>query len=259
MEHKRGWQVFNYTVVRAFPEGKMMDKDQSIEDGISLREAMYSARAMRWLKPDPVAPELIKRILEAAIQAPNAGNRQSWLFMVVRDVEQRRRIGAIYHRVSLWVLQRYQHQTRPAYQSQAEYDRMMSGGVHLYEHMGDAPVLLIPCLRINLVELPAEIPADVRSAMREAFPWTAGASIYPAAQNIVLACRALGLGTVLTTNHTIAENEIKEVLGLPSEVRTFALMPIGYPERSFGPVKRRPLSEVAMIDRYGSQFNGNSF
>ena len=76
--------------------------------------------------------------------------------------------------------------------------------------------------------------------------------------NIILACRALGLGTVLTTNHTIAENEVKEVLGLPAEVRTFALMPIGYPERSFGPVKRRPLTEVAMIDHYGSPFSEDS-
>jgi len=236
-----------------------MDNDHRIESEIGLFEAMYSARAMRWLKPDPVPPELIQRILEAAIQAPNAGNRQSWLFMVVRDAEQRRRIGAIYRRVSQWVLKRYQHQSRPAYQSQAEYDRMMSGGVHLYDHMGDAPVLLVPCLRITHAELPAEIPAEVRSAMLEAAPWTAGASIYPAVQNIILACRALGLGTVLTTNHTIAEDEIKQVLGLPAEVRTFALMPIGYPERSFGPVKRRPLAEVAMLDRFGSPFSGNTF
>jgi nitroreductase len=232
-----------------------MDNDQNIGNEISLFEAMYSARAMRWLKTDPVPPQLIQRILEAAIRAPNAGNRQSWLFMVVQDAEQRRRIGAIYYRVSQWVLQRYQHQGKPTNQSQAEYDRMMSGGIHLYEHMGDAPVLLIPCLRISPVKLPVEIPAEVGSAMTEAFPWTAGASIYPAVQNIILACRALGLGTVLTTNHTIAENEVKEVLGLPAEVRTFALMPIGYPERNFGSVRRRPLTEVAMIDRYGSPFS----
>ena len=236
-----------------------MDTDHTVESGINLFEAMYSTRAMRWLKADPVPPQLIQRILEAAIQAPNAGNRQNWLFMVVQDAEQRRRIGAIYYRVSQWVLQRYQHQSRPAYQSQAEYDRMMSGGVHLYEHMGDAPVLLVPCLRLIPVELPAEIPAEVRYAMLEASPWTAGASIYPAVQNIILTCRALGLGTVLTTNHTIAENEIKEVLGLPAEIRTFALMPIGYPERSFGPVKRRPLAEVAMVDRYGCPFSGKPF
>ena len=224
------------------------------ENDARLFETMYTARAMRWLKPDPVPSHLIEKILEAATQAPNAGNRQSWLFMVVRDSEQRKRIGEIYHRVSLEVLKRYQHQGPPAYQSEAEYDHMMKGGMHLYEHMGDAPVLLVPSLRIAPFELPAEIPAEVRFAMINAAPWTAGASIYPAIQNIILACRALGLGTVLTTNHTIAEDEVKQALGLPAEFRTFALMPIGYPERNFGPVKRRPVSEVAMLDRYGTRF-----
>lgn len=119
--------------------------------------------------------------------------------------------------------------------------------------------LLIPCLRVTVLELPAEIPPEVRTAMREAAPWTAGASIYPAVQNIILACRALGLGTVLTTNHTIAEEEIKEVLNLPPEFRTFALMPIGYPERNFGRVKRRGIAEVAMLDRYGTPLGNSSF
>lgn len=76
-------------------------------------------------------------------------------------------------------------------------------------------------------------------------------SIYPAVQNIVLACRALGPGTVITTNHLIYENEVRQVLGLPSEIQTHALMPVGYPGGRFGPVRRRPLSEVAMLDRFG--------
>jgi len=219
-----------------------------------LFEAMYSARAMRWLKPDPVPAQLIARILEAATQAPNAGNAQNWLFMVVRDAEQRRRIGEIYRGVSQWVGKRYEHQRRPEHVSQDQQDRMMKAGRHLYEHMADAPVLLIPCLRLDPLDLPADVPANVSAAMQAARPWTAGASIYPAVQNIVLACRALGLGTVVTTNHTIAENEIKAVLNLPANVRTFALMPIGYPAGKFGPVKRRPVGEVAMLDRYGSAF-----
>jgi len=224
-----------------------------------LFEVMYTARAMRWLKPDPLPAPVVAQILDAAIRAPNAGNRQNWLFMVIRDPEQRRRIGAIYQRVSRWVLERYQHQGRPANQPAAEYDRMMQGGMHLYDHMADAPLLLVPCLRIAPFDLPHEIPAEVQAAMREAAPWTAGASIYPAIQNIILACRALGLGTVITTNHTIAEEEIKQVLNLPPEYRTFALMPIGYPERNFGPVQRRSLSEVAMVDRYGTPFDTNSW
>ena len=228
--------------------------DASSAPHIPLFEAIYTARAMRWLKPDPVPQQLIEQILNAAIQAPNAGNRQNWLFIVVRDQEQRRRIGAIYRKVSQWVLTRYKNQGKPEWQSQAEYDHMMAGGVHLYDHMADAPVLLIPCLRIAPSTLPEEIPLDVRVAMTTAYPWTAGASIYPAVQNIILACRALGLGTLITTNHSIAEDEIKSVLGLPPEVRTFALMPIGYPEKAFGPVKRKPLNEVAMLDRYGAPF-----
>jgi nitroreductase len=235
----------------------MINQNDSADDQIRLFEAMYSARAMRWLKPDPVPARLIARILEAATQAPSAGNKQNWLFVVVCDAEQRRRIGEIYAKVSRWVRERYQHQSRPEHVSQEQHDRMMKGGVHLHEHMGDAPVLLIPCLRMTSSELPGEIPADVRLAMKEASPWTAGASIYPAVQNVILACRALGLGTVLTTNHTIAEEEIKAVLNLPPDIRTFALMPIGYPARGFGPVKRRSVAEVAVLDRYGSPFSGN--
>ncbi len=233
-----------------------MDQRDSAGDQIRLFEAMYSARAMRWLKSDPVPPQLIARILEAATQAPSAGNQQNWLFVVVYDAEQRRRLGEIYAKVSRWVRERYQQQSKPEHVSQDQYDRMMKGGVYLHEHMGEAPVLLIPCLRLNPAELPSEIPAEVCSAMKEAAPWTAGASIYPAVQNVILACRALGLGTVLTTNHTVAEEEVKAVLNLPRNVRTFALMPIGYPARQFGPVKRRPVADVAVLDRYGAPFSG---
>src|SRR5690349_19771248 len=190
----------------------MPQEYENIGADAGLFETMNTARAMRWLKPDPVPDRVIERILEAATKAPNAGNRQNWLFMIVRDPERRKRIGEIYQRVSAWVLQRYQHQGKPANQTAAEYEHMMQGGIHLCEHMADAPVLLIPCLRIAPARLPDEIPQEIQAAMREAAPWTAGASIHPALQNIILARRALGLGTVLTTNHTGAEKEIKQVL-----------------------------------------------
>ena len=100
--------------------------------------------------------------------------------------------------------------------------------------------------------LPASIPAEVRAEaeMESTAPWVACASIYPAVQNIILACRALGLGTVLTTNHVVLEAEVKCALELPEDVRTFGLMPIGYTDDKFGGVKRRPLSEVALHDRF---------
>jgi Nitroreductase family len=88
--------------------------------------------------------------------------------------------------------------------------------------------------------------------MRLTAQWVAGASIYPAVQNIILACRGLGLGTVLTTNHVLLEAEVKSTLDLPEDVRTFGLMLVGYTNDKFGAVKRRPVSEVAFRDRFGT-------
>ena len=83
-----------------------------------------------------------------------------------------------------------------------------------------------------------------------------GASIYPAVQNIILACRALGLGTTITTNHIRCEDEVKAVLGIPEDVQTFAMMPIGYPRGKFGPVTRRPIVEVARVDHWSHFWPG---
>ena len=88
--------------------------------------------------------------------------------------------------------------------------------------------------------------------MKSTAAWVAGASVYPAVQNIILACRALGLGTVLTTNHVVLEAEVKSALHLPDDVRTFALMPIGYTDDKLGGVKQRPLGEVAFRDQFGN-------
>src|SRR5262245_66531070 len=71
-----------------------------------------------------------------------------------------------------------------------------------------------------------------------------GASIYPAVQNIILACRALGLGTTITTNHIRCEDELRALLGLPEDVDTFAMMPIGWLLEGFGPVLRQLLAEI---------------
>jgi nitroreductase len=219
---------------------------------IGLFETIYSARAIRHFRADPVPHELLTRILEAAIQAPSAGNRQNWLFVVVTDEAQRRKIGDIYRRASTWVREVYLSNSRPAHMAEEQYGKLWAGGVYLHEHMGDAPVLLLPCLRVAQRILPASIPPEVRAEMESTAAWVAGASIYPAVQNVILACRAVGLGTVLTTNHVLLEAEVKRALDLPEDVRTFGLMPIGYTDDKFGGVKRRPLGEVALHDRFGS-------
>jgi nitroreductase len=75
-------------------------------------------------------------------------------------------------------------------------------------------------------------------------------------QNILLACRALGLGTVITTNHILYESEVRSILGLPVDVFSFAMMPVGFPLDRYGPLSRRPVSEVAFADRWGERWPG---
>jgi nitroreductase len=225
---------------------------------IGLFEAMYSARALRRLKPDPLPDDLIAKVLEAATQAPSGGNAQNWIFMVVRDRSQREKIGAVYRKASDEVAEIYAARGRPDHMTDEQFARLMKGGAYLWDHMGDAPVLLIPCLRRRDMPSREKLP-DAVARRYEAHlaqqDRIRGASIYPAIQNINLACRALGLGTVITTNHILYEDEVRQILGLPDDVFTFALMPIGYPLGKFGPLARRPLSEVAYCDHWGAAWN----
>lgn len=220
---------------------------------IDLFEAIDTARAQRRLSADPVPERLITRVLAAAIRAPSAGNAQNWHFVVVRDAEQRGKIGALYRKASDIAEAVYHARKRPGHLTEAQWQRMLTAGAYLWDHLGEAPVLLVPCLHKR------DVPA--RDALAPAFrdqyeaelaylDHIRGASIYPAVQNIILACRALGLGTVITTNHLRIEGEFKALLDIPADVDTFALMPIGWPLGRFGPVSRRPLAEVAHADRW---------
>jgi nitroreductase len=226
---------------------------------IGLFEAMYSARALRELKPDPVPEDLLTKILDAAIRAPSAGNVQNWSFVVVRDPEQRGRLGVIYRKAADIVGAIYAARRRPAHMSEEQYRRLMSAGCYLWDHIAEVPVLLVACLKQEQLPPPSALPPAVRERLedeREYVMRRAGASIYPAVQNIILACRAFGLGTLITTKHMLYEDEVKAVLGLPDDVQTYALMPIGYPRGNFGPLTRRGLSEVVHADRWSNTWPG---
>src|SRR5262249_9689810 len=140
-----------------------------------------------------------------------------------------------------------------------KFRRFMTCGAYLWEHMGDAPVILVPCQTRPQLPPPEALPPDIRAnfAHEQAYvERIRGASIYPAVQNIILACRALGLGTTITTNHIRCEDEVKAVLGIPEDVQPFAMMPIGYPRGKFGPLTRRPIFEVARVDHWSHVWPG---
>jgi nitroreductase len=226
---------------------------------IGIFEAIHTARSLRRLKPDPVPETLITRILDAAIRAPSAGNAQNWAFIVICEPSVRRALGDIYQKASRIADAMYAARGRPPHLTEQQFRRMMTTGTHLWAHMGDAPVILIPCQRRPVVPPPEALPPELRDWHPAELVYAErirGASIYPAVQNILLACRALGLGTTITTNHIRVEGEVKAVLGLPDDVDTFAMMPIGWPIDPFGPLTRRPVEDVAHADRWGKAWPG---
>ena len=202
-----------------------------------LFEIMQTTRSMRRLKPDPVPATLIRKILEAGTSAPSGGNMQRWRFLVVRDPEIKKTVGAYYKRT--WdevVSPRYRSGNPAPGTSPDRFARMLDAAQYLADHIHEAPVWIVPC-------------------MEGANPTrTAGSSIYPAVQNMLLAARALGLGATLTTLYLNFEREVEAALGLPSDVHSYALIPIGYPMGRFGPVRRVPLADVVYGEQWGQPY-----
>jgi len=188
-------------------------------------EAMRTTRAMRRLDPEkPVSDEDVWTILEAAGKAATGGNRQPARWIVVRDADKRRRLGDIYKACWEQVGAMYRQATPP---DDVQTNRILKSADHLGQHMGDAPVIILP-------------------AGKGADP----GSVFPGVQNLFLAARALGLGTTLTTVHRMKEGEVKSLLGIPDDVTTWAMIPVGYPLGRWGEAKRRPVREVTYWDSW---------
>ncbi len=188
-------------------------------------------RAMRRLKIDAVSDADLWTLLDTATMAPNGGNLQTWNFIVVRDSEKKRKIA-------VWYLEAWEKAygpARAAMMSDPARARTYNSADHLARHLADVPVFIIATLRRGA------LPPDI----------TAGASIYPAVQNIMLAARALGLGSTLTTLHKMHEADVKTLLGIPDDVETMALIPIGVPVGKFGTPSRMPVEKVSFWDSWG--------
>ena len=199
-------------------------------DQIGFFDAIYTQRAIRHLKPDPVPRETIEKLIEAGTKAPSGGNSQGWKFIVITDSETKKAIAEYY--LQSWELAYGdQNPSPPDIQS-----HVRSSADYLARNMADVPVLLMACIHND----------GSPSTM------TRGSSIYPAVQNILLAARALGLGSAITTLHKRYEKEIKALLGIPENVETAALLPIGYPQdgHKYGPTRRAPVSEVTYWEKW---------
>ena len=196
---------------------------------------------MRRIKPDPVPTDLIKEVIRYATHAPTGSNSQGWRFIVVTEPETRRKIGELY-RQAVDFYEAEMNLGPMEHQTQDEWERIMRSVRWQGDHLAEIPVLIFGALDRRA------IPVKQRSS--EMLHRVTGGQIFPAVQNLLLACRAKGLGATLTTLHLIHEDKIREMLNLPEGVDTFCMIPVGYPIGRFGPTRRLPVEDKIVWERW---------
>ncbi len=196
-------------------------------------EAIHTAGSMRWLRPDPVSDELIDEVIRAATCAASPGNVQPWEFVVVKDEATRREVARIITS-SVAGRRRRTADDRPDDPTQR---RILEGVEYLLEHFAETPALVFICGR-NVY------PA---SAPRIEMMYSA---VFGAAQNLLVAARAVGLGAAYTTFHGTCEPELKHRLGIPEDVHICVTVPLGWPARRYGHLTRKPLALVVHRERW---------
>ncbi len=219
----------------------------------------------------PVEPEVIRECLELALQAPTGANRQGWHFVVVTDMQQRQALTEVYRKgwasYLQWVMSGNVTLVGPELtpERMETLNKVRESAIYLAEHLHEVPVLVVPCIQGRAEDVPSSAvqamqsggtmtlldrrAEDVPSSFVQAGFW---GSILPAAWSFMLAARARGLGTSLTTVHLYYEQEAAQVLGIPYErVTQAALIPVAYTlGTEFKPAPREPLESVLHWDRW---------
>jgi nitroreductase len=212
--------------------------EPATEQSLSALEALHSTPSRRYLAPDPIPADVLWAILDAAIRGPSGGNAQHWGWVVLTDQEVKGRVAGWYR--ENWEAAYGQHRDRILAGdagSSGLSPRGFLGAEHLAQHLEEAPVWVFPVLRNA---------ADATSPR-------VGSSIYGAVQQLCLAARAYGIGTSLTTLYGGHEDELRELLGLPPDALTMALIPMGYPVKGrWAEPRRRPVEEVVHWNRWGA-------
>jgi nitroreductase len=189
---------------------------------LPLGEAIFTQRAIRRFRPEPIPLEDIRLVLEAAVRAPNGGNQQIARFIVVTDRATLREFGALY-REAWWAKRRDEGFRQPE-----DLPARYHPAAGLADAMGEAPCVV---LALALYDGPAN-------------------SVVPAVQNLMLAARGLGIGSVPTTLHPSVMDRFRQMFGIPDDVGFHFCVPLGYPQGHFGPTVRKPTSETTYLDRW---------
>ena len=201
-------------------------------------DLVSQVRAMRRLKPDPIPLALVRKVLETGVQAPSGMNTQPWAFVAIRDAENR-----------AWFARHYKEAIETRFgvmkipEDDGPFARQMRALRYQIDHLHEFPLILLVA---GKRDWPFKVAAEDRVGLA---PPNYGA-VYPCVQNILLACRAVGLGAALTTMHQVFEDELHAHFAIPDSYGVVVSMPIGWPTGRFGPVSRKPAANVTYFDRW---------
>ncbi|QMU73701.1 nitroreductase family protein [Streptacidiphilus sp. P02-A3a] len=222
---------------------------------------MATMPAMRRLSTEPVSDEMLERLVQAAVYGPSGSNAQDYQYVLVTDRQVMAGLAPLWTRcVDAYIAS--VGRTLAATMDDESYELMRAEIEYQRDHFADTPALVIPCYHLPKVNADLDGLRGVVTQLGTAGLGRLAAhggrisllaeasSVYPGTQNLLLAARTLGLGASLTIWHLMLEREWKAALGIPSEVHTFAVIPIGWPLDPFGPVDRRPVAEVLHRDRW---------
>lgn len=228
------------TDLRAAATGLRTGEQALPPEGVAaVAECMATQRAIRRLSTEPVDRALVDFVVAAASRAASGGNRQPWRFVIVTDPALRNRVGDWY-RLG-WDEYRRQGLADLRDGADATARRSIDAAAHLAATIQDAPVIVVPCF---LVPRWYPRPHDFFS----------GSSIFPAVQNLILAARAVGLGTTLTTMQALSPellDGLRALLDVPMTAVPAAVLPLGWPAERFGPTTRKPVEEISYSDTWG--------
>lgn len=212
---------------------------------MELYDAMSTLRAVRRIRPDPIPDDVLERVFQAATWAPTGGNHQGWHIIAVRDPALKQGLEDLYRPHWEGYIPGYEaHMASMPEAARESSRRTLAAGTYLANHLHEAPVVAVFCFnpgRLTITDAELDRPSVV-----------GGGSIYPAVQNLLLACRNEGLGCVLTTLLCREEVKVRALLDIPDGWFTAAHVPIGYPVGSgHGPISRKPLTDMLSWDRFG--------
>ncbi len=197
---------------------------------------IYSARALRRFKPDPIPDDVLFQLMDAAIRAPSGQNAQDWRFVLVRDRDHKRKMQE-------WAeipWRRYQarfSEHADGMDSLPRSQRLSLKSVeHLVHHLAETPVIIVV------------LGLKGRHS-------TPGGSTFPAVQNLLLGARGLGLSGSIFNFPLSREDALREMLGIPDNNEIYCVLPIGYPTDRHGPLGRKPVRAIVYDGRFGERWS----